>query len=200
MHLVSMSMALAATLAAGQNVAEVRQLYDAGRYQEVVRASNLTAAEAENVSRVQYLAAQSYDKLKDDAGARRTYQTLAASDAGPWAAIGKSAVQVMDTQFDEALASANQAVAIAATLPEAHYQRGIVFMYRKEYGDAVDAFTKATQLDPAFAAAYYYAGLSSSRIKRIDLMSNNFGMFVKLAPNAPERAEVESVLRAARGR
>jgi tetratricopeptide (TPR) repeat protein len=199
MHL-STSIALAVALTAGQNVADVRQLYDAGRYQEVVRATDLTRAEADNASRLQYLAAQSYTKLNDGDGARRTYQRLADSGANSWAPIGKSAVQLMDKQFDEALASADQAVRMAATLPEAHYQRGIVFMFRKEYGDAVDAFTKATQLDPTFAAAYYYAGLASSRIKRIDLMANNFGMFIKLAPNAPERPEVESVLRAARGR
>jgi len=56
------------------------------------------------------------------------------------------------------------------------------------------------QLDPTFAAAYYYAGLASSRVKRIDLMANNFGLFIKLAPNAPERPEVESILRTVRGR
>jgi lipoprotein NlpI len=106
----------------------------------------------------------------------------------------------MDGKLDEALASANQAVAMTASLPEAHYQRGIVFMARQEYGDAVDAFSKATELDPTFAAAYYYAGLANYRVKRIDLMTNNFGVFVKLAPNAPERPEVESILRTVKGR
>ena len=208
MHLsttIALAVALAAPAAlgamtAGQNVTDVRQLYDAGRYQEVVRATDLTKAEADNASRLQYLAAQSYTKLNDADGARRTYQRLADSGTNPWAPIGKSAVQLMDKQFDEALASADQAVRMAATLPEAHYQRGIVRMTRKEYGDAADAFTKATQLDPTFAAAYYYAGLANYRVKRTDLMANNFGMFVKLAPNAPERPEVESILRTVRGR
>ncbi len=199
MHL-STSMALAVALTAGQNVADVRQLYDAGRYQEVVRAADLAGAEADNAARLQYLAAQSYSKLNDADGARRTYQRLADSGANPWSPIGKSAVQLMDNQFDEALASADQAVAMAASLPEAHYQRGIVFMTRKDYGGAVDAFTRATELDPRFAAAYYYAGLANYRVKRIDLMANNFGTFIKLAPNAPERPEVESILRTVRGR
>ena len=52
----------------------------------------------------------------------------------------------------------------------------------------------------AFAAAYYYAGLANYRIKRIDLMTTNFNTFVKLAPSAPERPEVESILRTVRGR
>jgi tetratricopeptide (TPR) repeat protein len=199
MHLTT-NIALAVALTAGQNVVDVRQLYDAGRYREVVQATDLTRAEADNAARLQYLAAQSYDKLNDTDGARRTYQRLADSGANPWAPIGKSAMQLIDKQFDEALASADQAVRMAATLPEAHYQRGIVLMFRREYGDALDAFTKATQLDQTFAAAYYYAGLAASRIKRIDLTANNFEMFVRLAPNAPERPEVESILRTVRGR
>ena len=207
MHL-STSIALAVALTAGQNVpdvrqlnvADVRQLYDAGRYQEVVRATDLTTAEADNTARLRYLAAQSYGKLNDDDGARRTYQRLADSGANPWSPIGRSAVQLMDKQLDEALASADQAVRMGATLPEAHYQRGIVLMARQEYGDAVNAFTRATELDPKFAAAYYYAGLANYRVKRIDLMTNNFGMFIKLAPNAPERPGVESILRTVRGR
>ena len=194
----SSTIGVALVLAAGQNVADVRQLFDAGRYQEVVRATE--QATDEKGSRLQYLAAQSYTKLNDADGARRMYQRLGESGAHAWAPIGKSALQIMDKQFDEALASADEAVRLMPSLPEAQYQRGIVFMFRNDYGNALEAFTKATQLDPTFAAAYYYAGLASSRVKRIDLMANNFGMFIKLAPNAPERPEVESVLRSVRGR
>jgi lipoprotein NlpI len=106
----------------------------------------------------------------------------------------------MDKQFDAALTSADQAVEAMPSQPEAHYHRGLVLMARNDYGSAVDAFTKATTLDPNFAGAYYYAGLANYRVKRIDLMANNFSIFVKLAPNAPERPEVESILRTVRGR
>jgi tetratricopeptide (TPR) repeat protein len=85
-------------------------------------------------------------------------------------------------------------------VPEAHYQRGVVLMMRRDYGDAANAFAKAVQLDRTFAAAYYYAGLANNRVKRLALMANNFEMFIKLAPNAPERPEVESILRTIRGR
>jgi tetratricopeptide (TPR) repeat protein len=192
--------ALTLTLAAGQTVADVRQLYDAGRYQEVVRATDHVAAEADTASRMQFLAAQSLAKLKDDEGARRAYLRVAESRENPWGAIGKSAVQEMDNQLDEALASADQAVSQGGSVPEAHYQRGMVLMMRRDYGEAANAFAKAVQLDPAFAAAYYYAGLANSRIKRVDLTANNYEMFLKLAPNAPERPQVESILRTIRGR
>jgi Flp pilus assembly protein TadD len=194
------ALALTLTLADGQTVADVRQLYDAGRYQEVVRATDHVAADAETDWRLPFLAAQSLAKLKDDDGARRLYQRLAESHETAWAAIGKSAGQVMDKQLDEALVSADHAVSEAGSLPEAHYQRGVVLMTRKDYDNAATAFATAIQLDPTFAAAYYYAGLANGRVKHVALMADDFEAFIKLAPNAPERREVESVLRTIRGR
>ena len=199
----TIALALALSLVqdpSGQAVTQARQLYDAGKYQEAVAATAKSPVDV-NKARLQYLAGQSYDKLKDSAGARRSYQGLADSGGGTaWTPIGKSALQLMDKKLDEALAAADEAVRLGASVPEAHYQRGIVLMTRKDYANAAAAFAKATQLDPTFAAAFYYAGLANYRASRIDLMTNNFEKFVKLAPNAPERPEVESILRTVRGR
>lgn len=198
MHLGTI-IALALTLAAGQDLTEVRRMFDAGRYRDVVGAAEEATAEADKASRLQYLAAQSYAKLDDADAARRTYQRLADGN-NAWAPLGRSAVQLMDKQLDEALESANQAVHLGSSLPEAHYQRGLVLMTRKDYGAAAAAFTKATELDSTFATAYYYAGLAYYRERRVDLMTRNFETFVRLAPDSPERPEVQSILRTVRGR
>jgi len=199
MHL-STSIALALALTMGQSASDVRQLYDAGKYQEVVGAVDEGSVDA-GKARLQYLAAQSHEKLKDDEAARRSYERLATVGGDTaWASIGRSGVQVMNKQFDEAMASADQAVGQDGSLPEAHFQRGIVLMNRRDYGGAMEAFNRATELDPAFAAAHYNAGLASYRAKRVDLMANHFETFIRLAPNAPERPEVESILRTVRGR
>ena len=55
-------------------------------------------------------------------------------------------------------------------------------------------------LDPSFAHAYYYAGLSRYRANRPDLMAARFERFLKLAPDAPERTEVQQIMRTIRGR
>jgi tetratricopeptide (TPR) repeat protein len=184
----------------GQSVADVRQLYNAGRYQDAAKAGDQASGDSDQALRVQFLAAQSYTKLNDGEGARRTYQRLADRAGTPWSAIGRSGLQMLDNQLDPSLESANEAVQGADALPEAHYQRGLVLMARRDYGEAAAAFTRATQLDATFATAYYYAGLANYRAKRVDLMTNNFATFVKLAPNAPERPEVESILRTVRGK
>lgn len=203
MHL-STSLILALALIAGQtttkSVTDVRKMYDAGKYQDVVEAVNQSTLEADKAARLQYLAAQSHEKLKHADETKRAYERLANAGETAWGRIGKSALQLIDKKPDEALTSANDAVRLGESLPEAHYQKGIVLMTRKDYADAGAAFTKASQLDPAFAAAYYYAGLAYSKVKRIDLMTTNFEKFVKLAPTAPERPEVESILRTVRGR
>jgi|SRR5579862_5078929 len=190
----------ALALMPGQNIADVRQLYDAGKYQDVVKATEGKAVENDTAARLQYLAAQSDSKLNNNDSAKQRYQRLADGGGKTWGPIGASGVQLIDKQLDQALASANQAVQAGATTPEAHYQRGLVLMARQSYADAASAFTKATELDPSFAAAQYFAGLANYRNKRIDLMTRNFESFVKLAPNAPERPEVESILRTVRGR
>jgi len=195
-----MSIAFALALFAGQTGTDVRQLFDAGRYQEVVKTADQPAVENEEAARLQYLKGQSYAKVNDTDGARRAYERLAGSHEKAWASIGKSALQLIDKQLDESLESANQAVSAGDSLPESHYQRGMALMGRKDYPEAATSFTKATQLDPNFASAYYYAGLANYRIKRIDLMTNNFEKFVRLAPNAPERPEIDSILRTVRGR
>ena len=200
MHAALTVVAFALALMPAQNIADVRQLYDAGKYQEVVSAAGDGAAGNENAARLQYLAAQSDGKLNNNDPAKRRYQRLADSGDKTWGPIGASGVQLLDKNLDRALESADQAVRANGSSPEAHYQRGLVLTTRKDYAEAANAFTKATQLDPSFAAAYYYSGLANYRNKRIDLMTRDFEGFVKLAPNAPERPEIESILRSVRWR
>ena len=54
--------------------------------------------------------------------------------------------------------------------------------------------------DPRFAYGYYNAGLTYDRINRPDLAIARLEMFVRLAPGAPERPEVTSILQTVRGR
>lgn len=45
--------------------------------------------------------------------------------------------------------------------------------------------TRATQIDPTFAYAHYYAGLAYSKVRRADRMAAHFEVFLKLVPKAP---------------
>jgi tetratricopeptide (TPR) repeat protein len=82
----------------------------------------------------------------------------------------------------------------------AQYQLGLARAQTEDWPAAAEAFERASQLDPVFAYAHYYAGLAYSRIQRIDRTATHFETFLKLAPKAPERTAVESIMRTLRGR
>ena len=182
------------------SLTEARRFYDAGRFTEVVAAADRASATDPSRLRLRFLAALSHEKLNDAAAARQIYAQLA-SDADPaWADVGRSATAAMDKHLDEALAAVDRSVATNPSLAEAHYQRGLVLMLRRQFEEASASFDKATAVDGSYAAAHYYGGLANYRAKHIDRMAKHFEAFLALAPDAPERTEVESIMRTVRGR
>ena len=187
---------VAPATAFGQDAAEVRRMFEAGRYQQVLQATG-DAAEAD----VLYTAAQSHQKLGATDEARTAYNQLASrGEDDPWHFIGLSGQQLLDGEPDAALASAQQAVAIAAHLAAAHYQLGLVQAKREDWRAAAGAFDRASELSPGLAYAHYYGGLMHYRAGRADRMAIHFEQFLKLAPEAPERPEVLQIMRTVRGR
>lgn len=191
------AMLLAAPAAAfGQDAAQVRKLYEAGQYQQVVE----TAGDAQAPD-VIYTTAQSYQKLGAVEQARENYGALVVlSEDDPWHFIGLSAQLLLDDNTEAALDSAGEAVSRAGGLAEAHYQLGLVLAKREDWRGAADAFDRSANLNPALAYAHYYGGLMEYRAGRPDRMANHFEAFLRLAPEAPERPEVIQIMRTVRGR
>lgn len=178
--------------ASAQGLADVRKLYDAGQYAQAVAAAQAAADDP----RVAYLLAQSQQKAGRRDEARDKYGELAARpDGDPWHDIGRAAVAQLASDAGGALDAANQAVEHGDSIAEAHYQRGLALSARQDMANAATAFERATELDPAWADAHYYAGLAYSKIRRIDLMASHFNTFLRLAPQSPSRAEVQSIMR-----
>jgi tetratricopeptide (TPR) repeat protein len=179
-----------------QGFADLRRQFEAGQYQAVAE-----AAGGSSDPRVLYLAGQSYQKLNRDDQARAAYGRLAGGpDDSTWTFIGRSALAVVDRNFDEAVEAARKAVSLDDGVAEAHYQLGVAEAFRQNFGAAASALDRASDLDPQFGYAHYQAGLAHYRNKRPDRMASQFEMFLKVAPEAPERPEVESIMRTLRGR
>ena len=92
----------------------------------------------------------------------------------PWHHVGRAVLLVSRGDFEGALASANQAVAVGAAVPEAHYQLGLVLAGRREFPAAAAAFDAAAERDPSYAYAFYQAGLAYYRHRRIDVMAARY--------------------------
>jgi tetratricopeptide (TPR) repeat protein len=183
-------------VAVAQDAAQVRRMFEAGQYQQVIETAD-AAASPEAV----YTAAQSYQKLGSAEEARGMYARLAERpDDDAWHFVGLSGQQLLNDQTDAALESARRATELAGQLSEVHYQLGLVLAKRQDWGGASAAFDRAVELNPSSAYAYYYGGLMYYRAGRPDRMANHFEQFLKLAPESPERPEVVQIMRTVRGR
>ena len=189
--LLVMLSAAAVRLTAQENA---RKVFEAGKYQAVVEQ---TAPDGS--PEAQYLNGLAHLKLSQPDAAKEAFRRLSTA-ADAWKSVGESAIALADGNQDGALAAAQAAVASNPGLAEAQYQLGLVLEARGDRAGAADAFVKATQANPQMAYAHYHAGMNFYEAKRIDQMAVYFENFLKLAPNAPERPAVESIMRTIRGR
>jgi len=173
---------------------DVQKIFDAGRYQEVV---DKTPAEAPPDA--QYRRGLAHRKLNQNDPAKEDFGRLAGAGEA-WAAVGQSANLLIDGNLDGALEAARKGVAAGGELAQAHYQLGLVLDARNENADAANAFARAVELQPQMAYAHYMAGMSFYKAKRVDKMANYFDSFLKLAPMAPERPAVQSIMKTLKGR
>src|SRR5262249_26361390 len=181
----------ATSIAFAQSVGDLRKSFDAGQFQQVI-----SAAGGSKDPQVLYLVAMSHQRLRHTDDARNVYAELASRpDSDPWHHIGESAIAILSSNAGAAVAAADQAGAKGDGLAEAHYQRGLSLSAHGGMAGAAAAFQKATEIDPNWAYAHYYAGIAYSKIKRADLTASHFQAFLRLAPQAPERGEVQSILR-----
>jgi Flp pilus assembly protein TadD len=85
-------------------------------------------------------------------------------------------------------------------LAMAHYQLGLVQAHTNDLENAAASFGRAVTAEPSFAYAHYYAGLMYSRMQREDQATVYWEAFLKLAPQAPEAAQVQAIMPALRAR
>lgn len=196
MKKILIALLLAPITAYAQDPAQVRKMFEAGQFQQVVEVTG-----SESSPEVLFTIAQSHQKLGATDPARNIYSQLAGRPEGDaWRHIGDSARKLLDNDVDGALEAGRRAVEQGTELAEAHYQLGLVLARRQQWREAADAFDRSAQINPALAYAHYYGGLMHYRANRPDRMAIHFEQFLKLAPQAPERPEVLQIMRTVRGR
>ena len=173
---------------------DLQKLFDAGRYQEVV---DKTPADAPPDA--QYRKGLARRKIDQHGEAKEDFGRLSAGGEA-WSAVGESAGLLIDGNLDGALEAARKGVQHGAELAQAHYQLGLVHDARSEPAAAATAFARAAELQPQMAYSHYMAGMSFYKAKRVDKMAVYFENFLKLAPQAPERPAVLSIMKTLRGK
>ena len=177
----------------------IQSLFESGQYTQLIE--RVHAEEAPPPDQL-YLAGLSARKLSppDNDQARNWFGRLGADDANAWAWIGKSATAVVAGDKANAVAGARKAVELASDSFYAQYQLGLALAEANDFGSSAAALEKATTLNPSFAYGHYYAGMAYYKARRVDKMSTFFERFLKLAPKAPERPAIESLMKSVRGK
>jgi tetratricopeptide (TPR) repeat protein len=197
---VILSLLLAGAIAAAQDRPAPHQLFEAGQNDQALQRIAEEREQGTLPPADAYLAGQVLLKLNRIDEARAEFERLATGEDPVLALVGQSAVAMVNNENERAIELATQAVAQGPDNFHAQYQLGQAKAKVEDWAACAEAFHQAATIDPTFAYAHYYAGLSYSRIKRADRTSEHFERFLKLAPNAPERAAVESLMRTLRGR
>ena len=187
---------LAITIAPAAQDASPQKLFESGKYQEAIdTVKKRSDASPEEV----YVRALAHRKLNQNDDAKEAFGALAGRD-GAWKEIGNSGTAMIEGNLDNAAAAARKAVDADGNSSEARFQLGLVESARNKQQQAADAFAKAAELNPQMAYAHYEAGMAFYKAKKVDRMAVYFENFLKLAPNAPERPAVQSIMKTIRGR
>ena len=189
------ALAFALSWATSAQEASIQQLIERGALNE---AAQRAEAERDNPEAAS-LVAHAFLRMKDDGRANEVFGRLRESGGEDWKAIGESGATLLAGDQAGALAAAERAVAANGGNPYAHYQLGAVAFRQDNFQRAAEAFGQSVQLKPDLAYAHYYAGMAYQRLKETAKMSEHLETFLKLAPKAPERAMVSSMLRTIRG-
>lgn len=174
--------------------ASVQSLYEAGQYQAVL--ANTRAGDATAL----WFAAQSHARLGQREDAQRLFAQLPAVGAGPtWQVVSDLALALLADDGD-AIDRGRTAADAYPTDPFVQFELGLAHTRRNDLAAAAQAFDRCVEASPRFAYAYYGAGLAYERLGRADLMVIRLETFQRLASDAPERPEVDALLRTVRAR
>ena len=77
---------------------------------------------------------------------------------------------------------------------EAYFELGQEFDKEQEYYDAINAYSKAIELDPDFALAYRNRGFSYYRLRKGEDAIKDYERFIELDPDSPVRQSLEDAI------
>ena len=172
----------------------IQALYESGDDREILnRVKNSVPASVTSADR--WFATQSQLRLGLRNDALNDLAALSQTDADPAVQV---AAQLAIGRLTNDEPTLGRARAEAGAYPEnlfVQYELGLSYAVRSDFASAARIFDVCIATAPAFAYGYYQSALAYQHLDRFDIMANRFDRFVRLAPNAPERPEVESVLR-----
>ncbi len=101
-------------------------------------------------------------------------------------------------ETDKAFQDFNEAIEVNNNYADAYNNRGEIYRKKKMYREALNDYSKAVQLEPTFAEAYYNLAMVSELENRPGPAAANYENYLKNKPDAPDKSEIESKIKALR--
>ena len=193
---------LCGTLAVAADVEKGISLYNAGDYNGALgELQPAVDADASNRNARYYLALsmiglQRYSDADTHLKQLEEQEGTPPEPADLKVAVARSAMGQKD--FDKAQQYLDQARDANSESAEVYLRRGELGVLRQQYDTAAKDLERSIELDANRAYAHYYLGIAYSNLRRPDKMVEQFELFRKLAPNAPEVRKVEATLQSVR--
>jgi len=170
-------------------------LYHQGKYNEASEVlAMLLETEPEKIEAI-YWRGLCHLKMNEIEAAREDFNRILEIKSG--SALGLTGVALLlmqEKNYAEALNKVNEALKQEPLLAEAHYVKGLILSYQQKVDEAIKSLARAVEIAPKHAYGHYYLGLAYNQKKRKDLTIVHLEKFLTQAPQAPEAAQVRTLL------
>jgi tetratricopeptide (TPR) repeat protein len=189
---VAVAVAAASTVARAQEPSS-QKLFESGNWGAVAERAGSGSPED------RYLAAMAHIKTENFEAAAAEMSRL--REEGPdeaWKQVGASGAAMLQRNQAEAIEAGRRATEMAGDNPYAHYQLGYAAGLANDFGLAAQEMERATELKFDFAYAHYWAGQMFQKQRNVAKAADHYQHFLTLAPDSPDRAAVQGILRTLR--
>jgi tetratricopeptide (TPR) repeat protein len=189
---IALGWAVVPTVALAQESSQ--KLFESGNFAAVAERGNSGSPEDRYLAALAHLKAGNADAATGEMNRLR--------DEGPddaWKQLGASGVAMLQHNDGEAVEAGRRATQAAGDNPYVHYQLGLAAAGANDFELSAQEFERATELKPDLAYAHYYAGQAFHKQRNMSKAAEHYQQFLQLAPESPDRAAIQSILRTLRG-
>ena len=127
---------------------------------------------------------QRIDRIREIQGILEEDQQIPDQQASLWFEKGK--ILTADRNYEAAIASYDQAVAIQPDYHEAFYNRGIALDKLNRYEEAIASYNQAVAIQPDYHEAFYNRGIALDKLNRYEEAIASYNQAVAIQPDYHE--------------
>jgi len=138
----------------------------------------------------------SYNLFKYDSAIRSLTRYMEKNSSSFEALFTIGLAQFKKTNYSEAIETFNQCIEKKSDNALAYYNLANAYLAKGDYNMAVDAFNKALHFNENFAECYFNLATTYLKLKDYKNSTSNFEKYLKIKPDATDKADVKGYIKA----